>query len=382
MTIGIDASRANRVEKTGIEWYAYHLLNAMKRITNHESPHQSLRVGTGQARIMNADFFLYTDTALTDDLANLPTHWHEKLLGWWPRKFWTQGRLSLEMLLRAPDLLFIPSHVIPMVHPKRVVLTCHDIGFERRPELYPTAELLYHRWTMRYGVRAATHIIAVSEFTKRELMDVYGLPSEKITVVHHGWYGGANASTLGVSSTPSVRSPYFLYVGRIEAKKNLHVIIDAFAELKRAKKISDDMQLLLVGRRGYQSEAILQSAQEKGGGAIRYLPWVPSETLCELYRNARAFLFPSLYEGFGLPLLESLSYGLPVIASDIPALREVGERHAYFVSPTASAFAEAMESISAQSSTTEEREKSKAYSAQFSWEKSAKKTLTVLHNAL
>ena len=122
--IGIDASRANRIEKTGIEWYAYHLLNAMKQIT------RGTLVAT---RVPLVEFLLYTDTALTDDLASLPAHWHEKLLGWPPKKFWTQGRLSLEMLFSPPDLLFIPSHVIPVLHPKRVVLTCHDIGFERRP---------------------------------------------------------------------------------------------------------------------------------------------------------------------------------------------------------------------------------------------------------
>lgn len=365
MIIGIDASRANRVEKTGIEWYAYHLLNAMKRMTDSKDR-----------------FLLYTDEKLRKELAQLPHGWEEKLLGWPPRKFWTQGRLSLEMLFRVPDLLFIPSHVIPVVHPKRVVLTCHDIGFERRPELYPSAERVYHLWSMRYGVRAATHIIAVSEFTKQELMEVYGLPSEKITVVHHGFFGGINTEQATQSAAILSKHPYFLYVGRIEAKKNLCVIIDAFAELKRAKKIPDNMQLLLVGRRGYQNEMILRQAQEKGNGSIHYLPWVPPTTLQELYRNAMAFLFPSLYEGFGLPILEALSYGVPVIASDIPALREIGGGLPIFVSPTIDNFAHAMQAIIDNPPTTATQKRGKEHARSFSWESAAQKTLTVLAHAL
>ncbi|MBI4281623.1 glycosyltransferase family 4 protein, partial [Candidatus Uhrbacteria bacterium] len=175
---------------------------------------------------------------------------------------------------------------------------------------------------------------------------------------------------------------YFLYVGRIEAKKNLHVIIDAFQKLRRAKKIPDDMQLILVGRRGYQSEATLKAAQEKGGGTIRYLSWVPSATLQELYRGATAFLFPSLYEGFGFPVLEALSYGVPVIASDIPALREIGGSAPTFVSPTVDSFREAMAAIASRTPTERERAQWKTHTAQFSWETAAKKTLTVLGNAL
>lgn len=181
---------------------------------------------------------------------------------------------------------------------------------------------------------------------------------------------------------PWQEHPYFLYVGRIEAKKNLHLIIDAFAELKRVKKIPDAMQLLLVGRRGYQSEAILKAAREKGSGAIRYLPWVPSETLQELYRNATAFLFPSLYEGFGFPLLEALSYGVPVIASDIPSLREIGGSAPVFVAPTVDGFREAMAAVASRTPTEGERTQWKAHTTQFSWESAAKQTLTVLENAL
>ncbi len=378
MTIGIDASRANRVEKTGIEWYAYHLLNAMKKITDHTDR-----------------FLLYTDTALTGELKELPKSWKETLLGWWPGKFWTQGRLSLEMLLRAPDLLFIPSHVIPVVHPNRVILTCHDVGFERRPELYPSAERAYHRWSMRYGVRAATHIIAVSEFTKRELMDVYGLPSEKITVIHHGFYGGTAQKISNFQFPISNKipnpnppaggpnSPYFLYVGRIEAKKNLDVIIDAFSLLKKERRIPEAMRLLLVGRSGYQHELVLCRAEGVyGGETIEYHPWVPSERLQELYRSATAFLFPSLYEGFGFPVLEALSYGVPVIASDIPALREIGGSAPTFVSPTVDGFREAMAAVASHIPTEGERAQWKAHTTQFSWEYAAKKTLTVLKNAL
>ncbi len=373
MTIGIDASRANRLEKTGIEWYAYHLLHAMQKIAD---PYDR--------------FLLYTDTPLVEltEILLMTRRWEERLLYWPLRKFWTQGRLSLEMLFRPPDILFIPSHVIPILHPKRVVLTCHDIGFERRPELYPKAELAYHRWSMRFGVRAATHIIAVSEFTKRELMDVYKIPAEKITVIHHGFYGGGVSPMLMEEGYynkdyPTSKFPYFLFVGRIEAKKNLKIVIDAFTKLKQEKKISNITKLLLVGHLGYKGKRLLTHARSVPFGAdIIYIPWIMAEAVSALYMGATAFLFPSLYEGFGLPLLEALSYGVPVIASDIPALREIGGDAAIFSTPTVDGFASAMQAIMDNPPTLVQKQQWKAHSERFSWEDAARKTLTVLHNTL
>ncbi len=367
MVIGIDASRANRPQKTGIEWAAFHLLNAMKQIA------------TPRDR-----FLLYTNVALRDGLEVCPPNWEERVLAWPPRRFWTHGRLSFEMLFRQPDLLFIPSHVIPVIGPKRTVLTCHDIGFERRPELYPSLERAYHRMTMRSGIRRATHIIAVSQFTKNELVDRYGVDPARITVIHHGFFGGGGKTEGAETALPaSVQSPYALIVGRIEAKKNLKTVIDALA-LLRKKTGQSPLSLVMVGRPGFQYADILRHARQSPiANQITILPWVPSHELHALYRHASMYLFPSLYEGFGIPLLEAFSWGIPTIASDIPALREVGGDAACFAQPTAPSFAGAIEMLMGSPGLAEAyRKKGEQRIKDFSWNQAAQATLTVLQNAV
>lgn len=375
MFIGIDASRANREQKTGIEWYAYHLLNAMKPISDPSDR-----------------FLLYTDTPLRDALRECPPQWEERVLHWLPRRLWTHGRLSLEMLFRAPDLLFIPSHVIPIGCGKRVVMTCHDIGFERHARLYPGWERAYHCMTMRYAVRRATHFIAVSEFTKQEMMEVYNLPAQRITVVRHGYFGGAGRSSQFQALHPKQslisklqsQTPYVLYVGRMEAKKNVRCIIDAFTELHAGNRIPENMRLVLVGKPGFQSMSIFAHLRSSPvAHLIEYRGWVPTDELRELYVNASLYLFPSFYEGFGFPLLEAMAAGVPVIASDIPALREVGGSAAVYAQPNANAFAEAIHSL-----LTEPKRivalvaAGREHVKQYSWERAAAETLTVLYDAV
>ncbi|MFH1171106.1 MAG: glycosyltransferase family 1 protein, partial [bacterium] len=126
MVIGIEAARANAKEKTGTEQYACSIITSMVAL-DHET-----------------DFFLYTDKPLTDPLAHLGPNVHEKILRWPPRRLWNQVRLSLAMLRKKPDVLFLPAHTIPLVHPAATVTMIHDVGFDRSPQLYAARELAYH----------------------------------------------------------------------------------------------------------------------------------------------------------------------------------------------------------------------------------------------
>ena len=156
MIIGIDASRANKDKKTGVEWYSYHLIEQFKKIDKENR------------------YFLYTDKPLKGDLAKCPDNFEEKILKWPLPRFWTLGRLSWEMLFgKKPDVLFVPAHTIPLFNPKRVVVTVHDIGFEHFPELYKWADKLYHRLTIRFIKRFADKIITVSRYSKHDISEFY-----------------------------------------------------------------------------------------------------------------------------------------------------------------------------------------------------------------
>ena len=178
-TIGIDASRANRAEKTGVEWYAYYLIQELKKIIPPE-----YRV------------ILYSAESLVGGLAELPPNWESKIVGglnilFWKRAknvlLWTQLGLSWEMLRCPPDILFVPSHAIPFIHPKRTYTTIHDVGFRVFPEVYHILPLIYHRFTTRFAVWRATKIFTPSEFTKSELVKYYKADPKKIIVTPLGF---------------------------------------------------------------------------------------------------------------------------------------------------------------------------------------------------
>src|SRR3989338_7400368 len=175
MIIGIDASRANNEQKTGVGWYAYHLIQELKK-TNSQFPIPNYRV------------VLYSDRPLEGELAHLPEHWESKVLRWPPKRLWTQMRLSWEMLVRPPDVLFIPAHVFPIIHPKKTVMTVHDVAAVRFPETYNWFELWYTIWSAKTALKKLWKIIVPSEFTKTELSAMSAdKNSQNVVVIPHGY---------------------------------------------------------------------------------------------------------------------------------------------------------------------------------------------------
>ncbi|HBY73310.1 MAG TPA: hypothetical protein DEG44_01320, partial [Candidatus Kerfeldbacteria bacterium] len=192
-----------------------------------------------------------------------------------------QLRLSLALLWpwRRPDVLFIPAHTIPLVHPRRTVYVAHDLGFEHDPALYAntyiggrlmhwlvklftfgqygTTELDYHRWSMRSAVRQASQIIAISQFTKQELIKRYPLAADRIVVIHNGF----DRTAFVPNQVQPAHPPYLFYVGRIEKKKNIDHLIKAFQILKEQYHLPH--QLWLAGNRGFGFEQFQPSADIK-----------------------------------------------------------------------------------------------------------------------
>lgn len=354
MMIGIDASRANSEHRTGTEWFSYHVIQELKRIIPNEY-----------------QVVLYSKEPLRDALADLPSHWRSRVLRWPPQRLWTQMRLSLEMLFAPPDLLYIPSHTLPVIHPAQVVTVIHDVGFERLPELYGKSERAYHRFAVRFALKYASEIITVSAFTKKEIMDVYRVSGEQIHVIPNG----LNAARQSTPVHRNADTPYFFYLGRLERKKNTSRLVKAFAAFK--KQYTKPMRLILAGARGYGSDEVDAMIQQEGmEDDVRIMGWTPEKDVRVLLEQAQAFVFPSLYEGFGIPLLEAMQAGVPVLASDIPALREVADDAALFFDPASVAsIAHALQQMAENSTLrTQCIERGKKRAAQFSWKKTAEQT--------
>lgn len=368
MNIGIEASRANRVQKTGVEWYALNVIEEVKKLD-----------------VAN-EWFLYTNEALQGALATLPAHWHEARLVWTPKYLWTQLRLSWEMWRRPSDVLFVPAHVLPLVSPEKSVVTIHDVGFHRYPELYPLKQRLYHEWTTRDIVRRCPRIVTVSEFSKREIIDCYGAKPEQITVaplaVADSIREASPEEVSALRDRLSLPKRFMLFIGRIEEKKNVGALIEALA-LYRQQTHDHELKLVLAGREGFGIEALRARIAELGlNEAVKFTGYLDEDDKSALLTAAEVYVQPSWYEGFGIPVLEAMRCGTPVIAANSSAMPEIaGEGNALFFDPaSAMDLAACMVELSSNEKRQQLIANGKTREAQFSWRKTAEIILPLLTN--
>ncbi len=362
MIIGIDASRANKHQKTGVEWYAFFVIEEMKQLL------------TDRVSVV-----LYSDTPLQGELANLPPGWSSKVLPWPPKRFWTQVRLSIEMLFHGPDVLFVPAHVAPLIHPKKTVVTIHDIAPWRFPKSYSWFERWYCLWSTRYAAKRVSHIIVPSEFTKQEIHDYIKKITAHIHVIHHGIDTRFITADPGSSLSKDIRKPYILSVGRIEEKKNTRRLIEAFTLLRSQSATA--YQLVLIGKPGFGYDAVRAAYNASPYKEdILFLGWTEQEQLPTLYKEASLFAFPSLYEGFGIPVVEAFAAGVPVLTAQGSCLSEIAADAALFVDPlSAASIHVGLETVLNDESLRKELiEKGKKRARTFSWEKTAKETTHIL----
>jgi len=321
MLIGIDASRAARAERTGTEAYSFHLIRALLST----APQHRLR--------------LYADRALPREL-DAPNA--EPRVMPFPR-LWTHVRLSTEMLLRPPDALFVPAHVVPLIHP-RTVVTIHDLGYLHFPQAHPPLARLYLDLSTRSNARVAAHVIADSQATKDDLVRHYGTSPAKITVA----YPGRNETLLRVNDPTAIEAvkrrynvtgDYLLYLGTLQPRKNLVRLVQAFSNLQslsdlRSPASASNLRLVFAGGKGWLYDEIFAEVTRLGlERQVLFLGRVVEEDKAALLSGAKAFVFPSLYEGFGLPVVEAIQCGTPVICSNTSSLPEVAGDAALLVDP-------------------------------------------------
>lgn len=328
MLIGLDGSRAFIKNRTGIEEYSYQVIKGLRdKLDEHL-------------------VFLYVRSGQKIDF-DLPKNWTVKTIRW-PR-FWTQIGLSLEMLLRPVDVLFVPAHTVPCVHPKKTIVTIHGLEYEFCPGAYSFWERLYMRSTIKKSCQWASSIIAVSENTKKDLMKLYNVDEKKMQVIYEGCMENdkfpmtrldsqddplVDARRANDNSNPNDKfqilntkydiqnTKYLLFIGRIEERKNVVSIVNAFEILKERYKISH--KLILAGKPGFGYEKIKDRIENSNCAKdVIELGYVSETEKWELLKKADVFVFPSLYEGFGLPILEAQNAGVPVVASTVSSIPEV-----------------------------------------------------------
>lgn len=293
-----------------------------------------------------------------------------------PKKGWLNLRLSLEFLLRKPDIFLGLSQALPFYHPVKSFVYVHDLAFELYPQFYPGANPRLSRQT-KFAVKNADRIVAVSNATKNDLTRLYGVDPRKIAVIYHGVEDRFKPGLLKV--LPQI--PYFLFVGSYKPGKNIPTIIKAFRLfLKNFKK---PCRLVIAGSDYWEdtqaNKLIKELNLEK---QVKIAGFVREDELPRLYRGATAFVSPSFYEGFGMPILEALASGVPVITSPKGSITEIVGDAALLVDPEDyEGLGKAMLKVATDDKLRDRMiEKGLEKSKQFSWQKSAKELFNLYEN--
>jgi glycosyltransferase involved in cell wall biosynthesis len=317
MVIGIDASRAAMGQRTGTEAYAYHLIENLIPLA-HGRDHE-LR--------------LYFNQPPPPNLFSNATDFEAVVIPF--ARMWTHIRLAWELSRRPPDVFFTPAHVIPRFYRRPCVATIHDLGYHYFPKAHTQWQVLYLHWSTRHNCRRSSQIIADSLATKNDLIRLYNQEPDKITVVYPGIDPELKPVVVqqtlqGVRDKYRLPEEYLLYIGTLQPRKNLVRLIEAYT----ASEV--DLPLVLAGKAGWLAQPILkaiEAAPPDTRKRILLTGFVADEDKAALISGAQALLFPSLYEGFGFPVLEGQVCGTPVMCTNTSSLPEVAGNAALMVPP-------------------------------------------------
>ncbi len=370
--VGLNAHLLNlsgNYRSAGINWYTYHLLR------NLPAAEFDFTVFTSEPRA--AEHF--HDLRLVR--SRLPTH-HPIV-----RILWEQFVQPVALARERIELLHALAFAGPAAISIPWVVTVYDLSFRLYPQSFKTANRIYLNWAVSNAVRRANQIIAISESTRRDLVRLFGAPSDKITVIHCGLDPAmappAPAQVETFRAQRGLPDRFILHVGTLEPRKNIPRLIHAFAAAKRAAHLPH--RLVLVGARGWKYAAVDAAiAEENLAGDVIFAGYVPQDELPCWYRAADLFVYPSLYEGFGLPPLDAMAAGAPVITSNASSLPEVVGSAALVVPPEDTAgLAEAIVRVTTDRALREQMlSHGLEQAAKFSWTRAARETIGVYRTVM
>jgi glycosyltransferase involved in cell wall biosynthesis len=371
--IGIDASRAVLAHRTGTERYALEIVRAIAAL---------VEAGESDDRLT-----LYFNQTPPPGILLPSARVRWRVIP--SRRLWTLGQLSLEMLTHPPDVLFVPAHSLPPIlprHPGASVVTIHDLGYLHFPAEHPLATRLLRQYSNRWSARRASKVVAISGTTRDDLVRLDSVDPRRVTVVHHGrapWFRPVADADLiaAIRARYDLDRPYFLFVGTLQPRKNLERLLAAF---DRTAEVRPDLVLALVGAGGWQPERLEHAlARVRARDRVRLLGYVQDDDLPSLLCGSLGLAFPSLYEGFGLPALEAMACGVPVLTSSTSSLPEVVGEAGLLVDPLdVDAIAGGLARLADEPDLRRLLgERGLARAASFTWERSARETLAELHAA-
>ncbi len=320
MIIGIDGNEANVRERVGVSVYTYKHLEYFQKSANK-----------------NLRFIVYLKHPPLNDLPDETTFFSYSVIR--GSFLWSQISLPFELVKNRFSgtkigVFFSPAHYTPRITLCPTVVTIHDLAYLHYPDEFVRKDLFQLKHWTRDSIRNAHRIIAVSKTTKKDILKYYNVKDEQVQVVYNGFEKELKEHNKQFSLShidKAISTPFILYVGTIQPRKNIITLIRAFAQFYKAYP---EFKLVITGKKGWLFDQIFKEARDLYlENKIIFTGYVDDDELITLYKKAFVFVLPSLYEGFGIPVLEAMSFNCPVISSFSSSLPEIGGEAALYFDP-------------------------------------------------
>ncbi|MFH1061307.1 MAG: glycosyltransferase family 1 protein [Candidatus Omnitrophota bacterium] len=372
MNIAIDAFEANLNKKVGMGNYVNNLIHALALIDSKN------------------DYTLYVKNhSDSNDFIKKENFKYKQLSSPLIRSFWSQCRIPLELMFKNPDILHLPTgHKVPFNCPKHTVVTIHDLAFIKFPQYFESSV----RWRClrftQHAIAKAQKIIAISESTKKDILEYYKVDAQKVEVIYHG----VDAEFKQIQDKPRIEAvcrkyginlPFVLFVGVLQPRKNISRLIRAFKQVLNSSSL--DLQLVIAGNKGWMYADMFNTLKQAGiADQVVFTGYAPKPDVVCLLNAAKVFVLPSLYEGFGLPILEAMACGVPVIASNVSSMPEIVRDAGILVDPYKEPeIAQALlDIINNPRLANDLIAKGFKIARNFTWEKTARKTLMLYESMI
>ncbi len=319
MLIGIDGNEANIKNRVGVGQYAFNLL---KKIYLIDKKNQ---------------YIIYLKDQPLEDLPKSRANWHYKIFG--PQKLWTKFALPAHLFTQKEklDVFYSPGHYSPQFCPCPTIPTIHDLGYLKFQNQFNKKDLYQlTNWT-KQSIEKAAHIITVSNFSKTEIENIYKIDPNKITIAYNGVDVPLKIDKKKqreILKSYNLKSKiYYLYLGTLKPNKNIPFLIRAFSQFLKAT--DQETKLVIAGKKGWLFDEIFSTVKKESVESnIVFTDFVDNYQKTILYQHAKALIMPSVYEGFGIPVIEAMKLNTPVISSNIEPLKEVIQNNGFYFDPT------------------------------------------------
>jgi glycosyltransferase involved in cell wall biosynthesis len=366
MIIGMDARAANETQRAGLGYVCHHIICELLR---QAPPDVKLR--------------FYLDAEPCRSFPEIPFPHEIRIVP--KRRFWLNRALVAALRADPPDVFYSPGQQIPATSACPRVATLLDLAMFMFPRHFTIRRLLLSALTTAHTAWNADHLVCISEATREDAARILRVRRDKMSVAHLGYDATRFRPNITQDQKAAVRAKrklserYILYVGRLQPRKNIVRLMDAFDAMV-ARQPGLPHQLVIAGGKGWLHEQILARAGRGAGDRIMLLDYVPDDELPALIAGAEVFALPSLYEGFGLPVLEAMACGTPVLTSDISSLPEVAGEAAVLVNPyDVNAISRGLEELVTNDTLRDSLSKRGIEQAQFfSWAHTAERVLQAL----